>query len=260
MLLGRPGRTREEEGIGARHQERKDRGSNGRCQQQPGSSLMRPHLLSWVCAELVAGQLDGVCDSFIHALGTQHLADEPLPTYEHLGLPPSRRRCAAHDPRVRWTRTAALTPHIDLLYWNLQAVMALEESIAVQQAVQVVSPDLVPYVTRVQVLVEMGQFERAVGYGREAERVVASMESAAVEQQVSTLPILNAMLASAFEGLGRIRECMQYHERAYESMWPCQRLRRVVAPEMQTLSIVQRGFCLGRARRRRRSTSLFKWH
>lgn len=78
-----------------------------------------------------------------------------------------------------------------------------------------------PHVLLPGACVEMQHFERAVEWGQEAERVVESLTSAASSDlddcalvMRQTLFILYATLACAFEGLGRIAESMQYHDRA----------------------------------------------
>ena len=104
-----------------------------------------------------------------------------------------------------------------------EAAAALEEAIEVQHPGRVKASDVVPYISLAQACIEMGQFGRAVERGREAERMVASwitaarnagdMERKVLQLQMTISPVLYATLASAYEGLGRVEECFQYHVR-----------------------------------------------
>jgi tetratricopeptide (TPR) repeat protein len=105
-----------------------------------------------------------------------------------------------------------------------EAAEALEEVRALERAARVqrhpmLRTDLAGLYT------QLGQYERAVAVGLEGEAIMDACrdgrEKIPPEKvmilELGNRPVLCARLASAYEGLGRMKECMDYHLRAMEA-------------------------------------------
>ena len=98
-----------------------------------------------------------------------------------------------------------------------EAAAALEEAIELGRAARSQPLDPLAYVTLVEVCIEMGQFERAVEWGKEGERAMELPNAFPRDLKCfedTLLSSLRAALATAYEGLGRTKECYHYHMRA----------------------------------------------
>lgn len=100
-----------------------------------------------------------------------------------------------------------------------EAAAALRYAIAVQRTARVEKPCPYPHIWLAIVYVEMGQFQRAVEIGLEGEPLVEAQKGSR-SALAGVAHILWATLANAYEGLGRMDRCWNYHRRAFDDgLW-----------------------------------------
>lgn len=138
--------------------------------------------------------------------------------YHHRALPPLQEAIALYKsqplpPNPRWVAvaTGAIRYLADIMEQCgrvEEAAAALEEAIEVRRVARFARAGLNPQLILAQVYMEMGQFERALKWGREAERVVelwCTGPNPGPDLRtlvVVTLSTVHATLASAYESLG----------------------------------------------------------
>ena len=103
-----------------------------------------------------------------------------------------------------------------------EAVAALEEAIEVRRVGGLREMDTSIHSMLTLAYVETGRYEKALERGKEMEAFIEAVRTGTVQAQGDYLylvkwalrPSLYVALASAYEGLGRMKACTKYHKRA----------------------------------------------
>ena len=124
------------------------------------------------------------------------------------------------NPRWAEPVAATLTNIADIMRLGgrfEEAAAALQEAIEVQCVARLRPPDLRPYLALTKVCIDMGQFERDVEMGREAERMWEARDASPDGTISLRYPMyVCAHLATAYEGIGNNWEMLQYQNRAMD--------------------------------------------